>query len=210
MTRPAWFPDWRNECVVIVASGPSTSQVRVDTLRNRIRIIAIKKNVELCPWADVVYGCDAAWWRSVGGLPDYKGLKLSWVDGGAKHFRDVHPIEIKVKADEIILEPLGAVGSGGNSGFQALNLAVQFGARGILLVGFDMQDRGKPHWYGRNNWGGANNPSSSNFRRWQKSFAGVAGALAAMDVQIFNASPDSALVCFPHRKIEDALEAWGL
>ncbi len=210
MTRPKWFPNWTGECVAIVASGPSTSRASVEKLRDRIHVIAIKKNVELCPWADVVYGCDEAWWRSVDGLPDYKGLKVSWVDGGSKHFPDVCPLEIRKKTDEILLERFGVVGSGGNSGFQALNLAVQFGARGILLIGFDVQDRGGAHWYGRNNWIGANNPSNDNFSRWQKSFANAAGLLSAMDVQVVNAAPYSALRCFKKNSIDAALSGWGL
>lgn len=179
-------------------------------LRNRIRVVAIKKNVELCPWADAVYGCDAAWWRSVSGLPDYKGLKISWAEGGCKHFADIRPVIIEPKSDRFVMDIPGTVGAGGNSGFQIANLVAQFGCRGIALIGFDMTDRGQPHWYGRNNWTGANNPSDDNFRRWQSAFANVAPVLAAMDIQVFNASPDSALRCFEHKTIEQALEAWGL
>lgn len=202
--------DWRGECVAIVASGPSTKSANVALLQNRIHVIAIKKNVELCPWADVVYGCDAAWWKSVHGLPEYKGLKFSWAEGGSQFYKDIHPVEIEKNNDALVFDQSGVVGSGGNSGFQALNLAVQFGARGILLIGFDMQDRSGAHWYGRNNWHGANNPSDDNFRRWHKAFAGAAAVLAKMDIQVFNASPDSALRCFQHKTIDAALEAWGL
>ena len=42
------------------------------------------------------------------------------------------------------------IGGGGNSGFQALNLALQWGARKIILVGFDLTDENGLHWYGRN------------------------------------------------------------
>jgi hypothetical protein len=53
----------------------------------------------------------------------------------------------------------GVVGGGGNSGFQAVNLAAQFGASRIILIGFDMTDRGGKHWYGRNHWPMSNNPT---------------------------------------------------
>lgn len=89
------------------------------------------------------------------------------------------------------------VGSGGNSGFQALNLAVQFGARRILLVGFDMNDRGGVHWYGRNSWPMANNPDHNNFRRWIAAFEGAAPLLKSMGIEVVNLSPHSAIQCFP-------------
>lgn len=206
----SWLPDWRDECVAIIASGPSTAKVNIQSLRNRIHVIAIKRTVELCPFADMVYGCDAAWWQSVQGLPDYKGLKVSWREGGAQQFADVHPVDIEKTTDRLLFDRPGVVGSGGNSGFQALNIAVQAGARGILLIGFDMSDRSGAHWYGRNNWINANNPTDDNFRRWQKSFEIAAGQLKARDIQVFNASPASALRCFEKKTIDAALGAWGL
>lgn len=208
--RPAWFPDWTGECVAIVASGPSTRKQDVALLRDRIHVIAIKKNIELCPWADAVYGCDGAWWRSVRGLPDYKGLKMSWEEGGCRSFPDIKPVRIVKTDDRILTECPGAVGSGGNSAFQALNLAAQFGATGILGIGFDMTDRGGAHWYGRNNWLGANNPSDNNFERWVRSFEAAAPVLAAMNIDFVNASPASALRCFRRASIEQALSDWGL
>lgn len=202
-----WWKDWRGECVAIVASGPSTSKTVVESLRNRIHVIAIKKNVELCPWADAVYGCDAAWWRSVHGLPDYKGLKLSWVNGGCKHYRDIGRIEIAEKTHKLLLDEPGLVGSGGNSGFQVVNLVAQFGVTGILGIGFDLLGN---HWYGRNAWPMANNPDSSNFQRWKSAFDNAAADLKAMGIEFINTSSKSALSCFEHKSVEQALADWGL
>lgn len=97
------------------------------------------------------------------------------------------------------------MGSGGNSGFQALNLAVQWGAAQILLIGFDMTDAGGAHWYGRNNWTGANNPDQNNFKRWIAAFESAAVTLKRMGVEVVNCSPHSALGCFPKMSIEAAL-----
>ncbi len=160
-----WWKDWRGECVAIVASGPSTKKATVELLRNRIHVIAIKKNIELCRWADVVYGCDAAWWRSVHGLPSYKGLKLSWADGGAKHYPDVHGVSIVQHKTRMLFDQPGQIGSGRNSGFQTINITAQFGAAGILLIGFDADDRSGVHWYGRNNWMDANNPGAKRLTK---------------------------------------------
>lgn len=109
-------------------------------------------------------------------------------------------------SDRLHLEEQGTIGAGGNSGFQALNLAVQWGARKILLVGFDMTDKAGVHWYGRNGWPMANNPDHSNFKRWIAAFEGAADALLAAGAEVFNSSKISALTCFPRLSIREFLE----
>jgi hypothetical protein len=209
---PDWFLDWHGRAVAIIASGPSAKKANVAALRGKIPVIAIKENVELAPWADIAYGCDAAWWKNTRGLPDFKGLKVSW-KGDNSHppadYPDIHRIDITINSDELIFEPNGIVGSGGNSGYQALNLAVQFGANRILLIGFDMHDRSGLHWYGRNRGNGRNNPSQDSFRRWRLAFERAAPKLKAHGVEIVNASENSALACFERRKVEETLSHWN-
>jgi hypothetical protein len=62
----------------IIASGPSAKQAGVGALKGRLPVLAIKKCVELAPFADVVYGCDGPWWRHERGLPKFSGLKLCY------------------------------------------------------------------------------------------------------------------------------------
>jgi hypothetical protein len=205
-----WWPDWRGECVAIVASGPSTRKADVELLRERIHVIAIKENVDLCPWADVIYGCDAAWWVSRKGLPQFAGLKLAYDKTLPRHYPDIKTIEIKISSDAILTDQPGLVGSGGNSGFQALNMAVQFGVNGVILLGFDVHGKNGLHWYGPNKALGMSNPSDSNFARWQKSFEGVAQDLRQRGIAVVNASPISALKCFARKSVADALADWGL
>lgn len=193
-----------------MASGPSAKKAGVDLLQGRIITLAIKKNIEICPWAEVVYGCDDPWWRSVEGLPGFKGLKLAYDRRACNDF-GCGKVEIPdVKADRLLFEKTGAVGAGGNSGFQALNLAVQFGASRILLVGFDMHDRGGVHWYGRNTYWRMSNPSQDNFRRWIAAFVTASAQLQARGVEVINASPMSALTGFRKATLDQALEEWGL
>lgn len=204
-----WWPDWRGQACAIIASGPSTKAANVAQLHGRLKVLAIKQNVDLCPLADVVYGCDRPWWDHRRGLPDFKGLKIAFDPG--VNYPGVHKIRIRdKKLDDIIVDEPGVVGAGGNSGFQALNLAVQFGASRILLVGFDMTDRSGPHWYGRNNWPKSNNPSESNFRRWRGAFAKASITLATMGIEVVNASPISEIKTFKQMTVEQALAAWGL
>lgn len=183
----------------------------MDALRGRCRVIAIKQNVDLAPWAAAVYGCDGHWWRYRRGLPEYRGLKMAWSGAGLAEYPDIVGIEIAKGerdrfADHLVLGPVGTVGGGGNSGFQALNLAVQFGARRVLLIGFDMSDAGGVHWYGRNNWPMSGNPSHWNFPRWVAAFKAAAEPLRDAGVAVYNASPQSALTCFPKTTVAEFLE----
>jgi hypothetical protein len=211
MERPqvGVWPDWSGRAVAIVASGPSTKKAGVEHLEGRITTLAIKQNVDICPWAEVVYGCDYPWWRHVRGLPEYRGLKLCY-DARAEKY-GCGKVEIpKANEDGLLFGKTGTVGAGGNSGFQAINLAVQFGATRLLLVGFDCQDRSGVHWYGRNMWQGGGNPSGNNFRRWIKAFGDAAKVLAERGVDVVNASPLTDLQCFRRQSITDTLIEWGL
>ncbi len=82
---------------------------------------------------------------------------------------------------------------------------MQFGAKRVLLVGFDMSAESGFHWYGRNGWHMANNPMDHNFKRWIAAFDIAAPVLEAMGVEVVNCSLNSALTCFTKQSIEDAL-----
>lgn len=209
MTRPPWFLDWSGEACAIVASGPSAKRANTAALRDKMRVIAIKENVELCPWADVLYGCDAAWWRNGNGIPKFPGLKVCASGRVTARFPDIRIIAVQDPSyDKLVLLKLGCVGSGGNSGFQALNLAVQFGVRRILLVGFDMTDQYGVHWFGRSSGNGRANPGDWNFRRWRAAFDVASVQLQTAGIEVLNASDLSVLTCFPKTTVEQALLKW--
>lgn len=205
-----WWPDWRDRSVAIVASGPSTKKANVAQLRGRLPVIAIKENSELCPWADIVYGCDRAWWRNVQGLPKFTGLKISATAQATMSCPNIKIITVRPSDHKILLDEPAVIGSGGNSGFQALNLAVQFGATRILLVGYDMDDRAGVHWYGKNRGQGRSNPGDTNFRLWRAAFGAAAPKLKIVGVEVVNASVYTTLTCFPKITIEQALLNWNL
>lgn len=112
---------------------------------------------------------------------------------------------VATKRDEILVDEVGVVGDGGNSAFQSLNLAVQFGARRILLVGVDLRlDRGV-HWHGRHG-PGLNNPRAENLDHWRRAFDGVAAQLSDLGVEVINCSPVSTLSAYPIVEFSEALQ----
>ncbi len=204
-----WWPDWRGEAVAIIASGPSTKRVDINSLRNRVRVIAIKQSVDLCPWANVVYGCDWHWWAHRRGLPEFAGPRLVYDAGAAQSFPWLHRVDIDKAQDRILVDEPLRIGSGGNSTFQAVNIGVQFGARGVILIGFDATDRSGVHWYGRNNWPSSHNPGPPNFRRWRAAMMMAAPSLTRMGVEVVNVSPLTECKAFPRRSLAEVLEEWA-
>jgi len=93
------------------------------------------------------------------------------------------------------------IGGGGNSGFQAMNLAVKQGATRLLLLGFDFRGA---HWFGQHP-AGLGNPSDSTMQRWVACMETAAKQLSDRGVEVVNCSRDSALTCFPRRNIRACL-----
>lgn len=205
----AW-PDWTGKAVAVIASGPSAKKAGVARLRGVLPVLAIKRSVDLAPFAEVVYGCDFPFWQSVQGLPDFKGLKLAFDPRACDQFGCGQVRIPDRRGDRMLFETVGVVGAGGNSGFQGVNLVAQFGATRILAIGFDMHDRDGVHWYGRNIGFRMANPTEEAFRRWRPALDQAAIDLAARGVEVVNASPVSDLKGFRQAGVDETLERWGV
>ena len=82
-----------------------------------------------------------------------------------------------------------------NSGACAINLAVHFGVRRIILLGFDMHSvDGQPNWHKEHG------PRNKNFEPWPRYlqvFPAIAADLKALGIECINATPGSAIREFP-------------
>jgi hypothetical protein len=202
-----WWPQWRGETIAIIGSGPSAKKAGVELLQGRTKVIAINESWQLAPWADVLYGCDVNWWRLRDGVRKFKGLKISQSAEACDLYRDIKRIVIpNVKSNDILMEPLGHVGAGGNSGFQCLNLAVQFGAKRILLIGYDMRIDFGEHWHPRHYPPLSNPHPNDNLPRWRAALDKAHASLAAIGVEVVNCSSVSLLNAYPKMTIEEALK----
>lgn len=140
-------------------------------------------------------------------MPEFNGLKVAWRGGGLE-FPGLRFVDIPKSPQGgfergMLFDTVGTIGAGGNSGFQAINLAAQLGATRILLIGFDMTDRmGLLHWYGRNNWSQANNPDENRFKDWIGALLKAAPVLKARGVEVLDCSLQGALHCFPKVALE--------
>lgn len=197
LPRLDWFPDWSGETVICVASGPSASFVEIlaalRVAQGRARCIAINESHRLAPLADVLYAADYFWWLKHKGVPGFGGLKVSVSEEAADRFPGLRCIDL----DRI-------VAAGRNSGAQAVNLAVLFGAARIVLVGYDMTLSHGVHWHGMHG-GGSQNPTKSSLTKWGQQLDRAAASYEAAGVEVLNASPISALTAYRQVKLEDVL-----
>lgn len=94
--------------------------------------------------------------------------------------------------------------TGGNSGFQAINLAFLWGAVRIILLGYDMHrgHDGRRHWH-------HDHPRElgnlGDLVQWRARFVPMAASLQRLGVQVINASRSTALDAFPKMLLEQAL-----
>lgn len=214
----SWWPDWSGQTAIVVASGPSAKTADLTSAKGKARIIAVNSSWELCPWADVLYACDYSWWKFHNGVPEFKGLKISQHARCPSNFPDIKLVTCVRSFEQgakIYTADRGRIGWGPSGGFQALNLAVQFGSKKIILVGFDMRiDRGL-HWHGphqttkgigkRAEPTGLHNPHMGQVQRWRKILDGVRPELDRLGVSVINASLVSKLEKYPKMEFEKAL-----
>lgn len=182
--------EWEGQTAAVFASGPSMSAALAEQCRE-LRTIAINNQaIDCAPWADVIYGSDAKWWRhympAVSGLP---GRKISVEIG-----QPIRGIEYLRPSSRIFDDRPCYLSTGANSGYAALCLACKLGAKRVLLYGFDMGPRNgrmRRHDYP------AHLNSRPRFADWIPRFQSLAPQLSRRGVEVINCTPGSALSCFP-------------
>lgn len=196
-----FLPDWRGQTVVIAASGPSQRQEDIEAARDKAVVVVINETWRLAPWADALYACDARWWRARGpGPSEFGGLRF------IGHGEHAGCIPCGVRSGDDRMRWCGTrIGAGGNSGFQAINLAAASGARRIVLLGFDMgHSGGAVHWHADHERG-LSNPDAAMLRRCAATLDRHAPVLAQIGVEVINASRETALSSYARLPIMEAI-----
>jgi len=203
---PPIVPRWHDGRTVIVAApGPSLTQEVAERCRNHT-VLAIKEAYQQIPWAEVLYGCDEKFWKRTNGCPDFQGERWSSHDNNSNHkLAAARDYGVKLCNGRgglrFSLDPI-TIHYSKDSGFQAINLALLFGATRLVLVGFDMRlVGGKRYFFG-------NDPRRllTKYNEVAEKFAMAARHLPP-HIKIINSTPDSALKCFPRMDLNDALSA---
>jgi hypothetical protein len=191
----------------VAETGPSLTTAvanQVESAADRFFIIAVNDAYRVIPSAHVLYACDAKWWEVHEGCPGFAGEK--WSSHGETNDKRSCAEKFGLKlvegkhADTFGID---RVHYGSNSGFQAVNLAMLFGFTRIILTGFDMHNRAGRHFFGDHPKGLLNNDRYESF---VPAFEYAAKHLPA-GIEVINATPGSAITCFPMMDLPDALSA---
>lgn len=220
---------WDGMTVALLGGGPSLTPEQFALVgearkADRVRVIAINDSYLLAPWADLHYAADAKWhaWHRAG--IDKPALRLSaaevrgrWLafagekcaiqaSGGLTVDESVHVLrnrDFPRHGDALSRDP-GALATGRNSGFQALNLAILAGATKVLLLGYDAKSGadGAPHWHGDHP-----NPSPpAAYAEFKRAFSAAQRDIEDLGVRVVNCSMASAIDTFEKVPLELALE----
>lgn len=180
-------------------------------------VIGVNNAYKIGDWIDTIFFGDCSWYlHHKEALYQLRCLKVTCCDRFAQ--RTVEASEgIKYLAKDRqhatgISTDRTKVAWNNNSGAAAINLAVHFGVRRIVLLGFDMtlDSQRFSHWHGSHATSRGEPYRKLNvrvppFARHAKSFPAIAEDARSLGVEILNASPISTLSVFPKVSVKDLL-----
>lgn len=162
-------------------------------------VYAVNDAYKIAPWANILYAADHSWWQQHKGASDFQGKKYSVSSEACAEYKDIHYIAGK-SAPEWSVSP-DYIATGGNSGFQAMNLAAIHGAKKIILLGFDYGFKaGTPKHFFGDHPGPINR--GSDYPQW---IDRINKAALHIKIPVVNCSRETAITCFPRQIIQDAL-----
>lgn len=186
--------------MVIIASGPSLAWTDLSLIPADWQTMTVNSAWEKLPDANHHYAGDYAWWLQYVYTCRSTGTRWTW-DSKASDAWGIN--RLVLHKGRGLCEPFGHVNHGGNSGFQAINLAYHLGATRIVLLGFDMSRKHGAHFHGDHPQGMVNAPHQ-HIICWRKHMAHMAADLSKAGIQCVNASEYTELDCFPQVKMPAA------
>ena len=205
---------WKGDTAYILGGGPSINDLNFDLIRDK-RVIGVnnsygypvKKNGELVEYiprdeVDVCWYTDHGWflihrkW-----LKNFPGLKVHQTN---KWYRQLGCKRVARGKQYGIDLMRSRVAWNGNSGLSAINLAVHFGCKRIVLLGFDMHKMNGLNWHTDHN---NKPPRFDPFSRFMIGLPHIKRDAIVLGVEILNATPNSAIpeLIFPNVTLEDII-----
>jgi len=191
--RPLEFD---SDAVICLATGSGLTDTAVSVAQQSdLPCIAVNDAYRKAPWADVQIAFDRKWW-------------IRHFDHGAGNISRKFTVEDTECLPVERLNHTGCEGfdpdwpnirTGYNTGYGAVHLAIQSGAKKVCLVGYNMSGK---HFFG-------DHPKelyrASPYKKFIDAFRGIIPAVNARGVEIINCTPGSALPWFPMMPLERAL-----
>lgn len=203
----------------VVAPGWSLTREQCLALQERsdINKIVIGNAHRLFPEADILYHADRRWWVSDLQAQNFKGHKVSVACMVPRKGRvsletceDLGVDYVRESRQSKGLDPeAGYVVLGGHSGYQAVNLAVHYQPKILLLVGFDLcldpregENKGRAHFDGDHPEGVYR---KSPYGMFIRTLGSLKPSLATLGIRVYNCNQHSALECFEKVELEKCL-----
>lgn len=193
--------------IVCIASGPSLTREDVVLCESAgVDLAGINNAYQMTDQLKIHYACDTKWWRVHYPYTQAGSFKYSLK---AKDKDEGHPGVTQMERGERagLSHKWPVLNTGGNSGYQAINLLYLLGYKTIVLLGYDMQNtQGQAHWHKDHHFAGSTNPVNNTFSGWRRDFEKMARKVDKIkNLQVINATRITALKCFPQMSLEDAL-----
>lgn len=177
---------------------------------HKMHCIAVNVAYKIGPWIDVVFFGDVSTWaEDKNELIKFKGLRVTCASGldndtRLKHLqRNDKPVKRgQTRRDAISTDP-SVLSWNNNSGSASINLAVHFGVKRIILLGFDMKldEDSNQHWHKL--YTTSKLQLESTFRRHLSPFSSMKEDLDKLGIEVINANPDSRIECFQRMNFKD-------
>jgi len=202
------IPDEIVQSVIKGTSPPSVYSPFMTFLHDK-HVIGINVAYLIGDWMDAIFFGDIGFFlKHQRGLAAFPGLKISCHPQTDKYDWVKYTPRDKTHPKGISDNPK-MVSWNNNSGSAAVSIAANAGAERIILLGFDMKmDNTQQHWhdlYGRNAPRNPKKPRHMPFDRHLRGFSDMAKDAKRRGIEIINASPDSAITCFPKYSIKELL-----
>lgn len=169
---------------VCIGSGPSLTADDCNHARlSGSFAIAVNSSIKAAPWAQAMYAMDSDWWsKNAREAFSFKGARFS-----SKPIPGVKKVLIDAKS----------------SGAGAIVLAIQLGAKKIVLIGYDCSIKNGTHWHGDHP--ATKNPNEAKCDKWQDQMTELAAHAKEAGVDIVNCSRQTELKAFRIAALEDEL-----
>lgn len=201
--------------VIIVAGGPSVTLADIRLIgmaRNAdaVRVITVNDAVYPCWFADIAYAADAHWWEHHFSLPNFPGNRACHDHKADPKTNDLPDTVTRLQSNGVsgFDHDRRFIKTGGSSAYGAVHIAINWGAKRIILVGVDLgyESQDHVHWYGNHTKPEYSmiDPTESLFGRWRQHFNELSEEIAG-SVEIINVSPTSTLTCFPKMSLKEAI-----
>jgi hypothetical protein len=184
---------------------PSVFSPYLQSIHNK-HIIGINNAYRIGNWIDVLFFGDCNWFLAHNqSLNKFQGLKVSCCPRFAKKnkkYRGIKYLEKDSSRRHGISNNKSKVSWNANSGAAAISLAVHFGVKRIVLLGFDMRSQNKTsHWFGYHGL----YPKKISYNRHLRGFPAIAKDAKRLGIEIINISPNSTIEEFPKKKVIELL-----